>query len=590
MWGEVAVDETLSRAEAEQVLRRLVERLRPFRGRIAVAGLVIATQVGAILAGPAIVRYGIDEGMLKGDEAALTRAVVAFLVVAFAGFALGRAAILLVARIGEAFLRDLRVGAFRHLMHLSMPFFEREKTGRLVTRLTSDIDALQELLSQGLVLLVMNVLLFVGAVITVFLMSWQLALAALVVVPPVYVGSRWFRRRANPAYIHVRDSIASNLSTLQESLAGVRIVQAFNRQGAATERFRETNEAQYSAELETVRISSLYFPVVELTGAWGIAAIIGVGGWLETEGIVTVGTIAAFVLYLTNLFEPIQQLSQLYNVVQAAGAALQKLFGLLDTRPSVPERAGAVDLVPGVIDVDDVTFAYEDEPVLRDVSLTIAPGERIALVGPTGAGKSTLAKLIARFYDPASGAVSIGGVDLRDVTLASLREHVVVVPQEGFMFAGTLRDNMRVGRADATDDEMWSAIASLDLDDQFAAFPDGLDTEVRERGSRLSAGERQLVSLVRAALADPEILVLDEATSNLDPGTEHMVERALERLMAGRTVVVIAHRLSTASRADRVAVIDVGRLVELGTHDDLVAAGGRYSALYASWTAHHPAA
>jgi ATP-binding cassette subfamily B protein len=339
-----------------------------------------------------------------------------------------------------------------------------------------------------------------------------------------------------------------------------------------------------------VRISSLYFPVVELTGAWGIAAIIGIGGWLETEGIVTVGTIAAFVLYLTNLFEPIQQLSQLYNVVQAAGAALQKLFGLLDTRPSVPERAGAVDLVPGVIDVDDVTFAYEDEPVLRDVSLTIAPGERIALVGPTGAGKSTLAKLIARFYDPASGAVSIGGVDLRDVTLASLREHVVVVPQEGFMFAGTLRDNMRVGRADATDDEMWSAIASLDLDDQFAAFPDGLDTEVRERGSRLSAGERQLVSLVRAALADPEILVLDEATSNLDPGTEHMVERALERLMAGRTVVVIAHRLSTASRADRIAVIDVGRLVELGTHDDLVAAGGRYSALYASWTAHHPAA
>jgi ATP-binding cassette subfamily B protein len=256
----------------------------------------------------------------------------------------------------------------------------------------------------------------------------------------------------------------------------------------------------------------------------------------------------------------------------------------------VPERAGAVDLVPGAIEVDDVTFAYEDEPVLRAVSLTITPGERIALVGPTGAGKSTLAKLIARFYDPGSGAVSIGGVDLRDVTLASLREHVVVVPQEGFMFAGTLRDNMRVGRADATDDEMWSAIASLDLGEQFAAFPDGLDTEVRERGSRLSAGERQLVSLVRAALADPEILVLDEATSNLDPGTEHMVERALERLMGDRTVVVIAHRLSTASRADRVAVVDVGRLVELGTHDELVAAGGRYSALYASWMAHHPAA
>ncbi len=589
MWGEVAVEETLTRTEAGQVVRRLIRRLRPWWGKSVIAGLLIAAHVAAVLAGPTFIRYGIDSGLIGGDRGALNRAVLGLAISAVVAFYFSRRAILAVARIGEAFLRDLRTGAFRHLMGLSMPFFEREKTGRLVTRLTSDIDALQELLSAGLVLFVTNVLLFTGAVIIVLIMSWQLALACFVIVPPVFFASRWFRRRANPAYLEVRDRIATNLTNLQENLAGVRVVQAFRREDTMVERFRGSNEAQYHAELETVRISSLYFPVIELSGVMGIAVVIGVGGWLSVEGVVTVGIVSAFVLYLTNLFEPIQQLSQLYNVVQSAGAALQKIFGLLDTAPTVAERPGAVDLEPGSIDIDDVTFAYGAEPVLADVTLRIDAGERVALVGPTGAGKSTLAKLIARFYDPQSGAVRIGGIDLRDVRVDSLREHLVVVPQEGFMFAGTLRDNMIVGRADASDDDLRAAIASLELTDRFAVFPEGLDTEVRERGSRLSAGERQLVSLVRAALADPEILVLDEATSNLDPGTEQTVERALERLMAGRTSVVIAHRLSTASRADRVAVIDEGRLVELGTHDQLVDAGGRYAALYSSWTAHHAA-
>ncbi len=507
---------------------------------------------------------------------------------AIAAVFLGRLAILLVARVGEAFLRELRKRLFHHLMSLSLDFYEREKTGKIVARMTSDIDSMQELISQGLVLFVQNIFLFCGAVVVIVLMSWQLALGVLIIVPPVYFASRWFRRVSNKAYLEVRDRIATNLTTLQESLEGVRVVQAFGRERSFTSRFSRTNEDQYEANLETVRISSKYFPVVEFAGVAGTAVIIGYGGYLSSIDVVTVGTVAAFVLYLNNLFEPVQQLSQLYNTVQSAGAALQKIFGVLDTKASVAERPGAVDLPrPGRIDVEHVTFAYGEDPVLHDVSLTIHAGERVALVGPTGAGKSTLAKLIARFYDPTEGEVLIDGIDLRNATLSSLRKRIVVVPQEGFLFAGTLRDNVRVGRPEATDDEVDAALVALGLFDRFHAFPDGLATEVRERGSRLSAGERQLVSLARAALADPSILVLDEATSNLDPGTEHQVEAALERLMAGRTVVVVAHRLSTAARADRIAVVYDGHLSELGTHDELVALDGHYASLYRSWMAHH---
>jgi ATP-binding cassette subfamily B protein len=587
-FGDSVPEETLTREQAERVLRRLAGMLRPHTAGIAFATVLVILQVGALLAGPALVRHGIDAGLRPGDAGALNLAVVLYLAMAFTGLFLGRAVILTVARVGERFLQELRGRVFRHLMSLSMDFFEREKTGRLVARMTSDIDALSELVQHGLVLFVQNTLLFAGATIVIFTMSWQLALAVLLIVPPVYVASRWFRRVSNRAYLDVRDRIATNLSTLQESLEGVRVVQAFARERSFTSRFSHTNEAQYEANLVTVRISARYFPIVEYAGVAGTAVIIGIGGWLAGHDAVSVGTVAAFVLYLNNLFEPVQQLSQLYNTVQSSGAALNKLFTLLDTQPSVRERPGAVDVPDGgAIDVDRVTFAYVDEPVLHDVTLHIAAGERVALVGPTGAGKSTLAKLVARFYDPTQGRVSIGGVDLRDVTLASLRRHLCVVPQEGYVFAGTLRENVRVGRADATDAEVDAALLALGILERFQAFPDGLDTEVREGGARLSAGERQLVSIGRAALADPAILVLDEATSNLDPGTEHAVEQSLERLMEGRTVVVVAHRLSTAARADRIAVIDDGRLAELGAHAELLALGGRYAALYRSWAAHH---
>ena len=340
-----------------------------------------------------------------------------------------------------------------------------------------------------------------------------------------------------------------------------------------------------------MRISVWYFGLVEWVGVFAIALIVGVGGWLSHQGSITVGTVAAFVLLLANLFEPVQQLSQLYNTVQSAAASLHKLYALIDAEPDVAEHPKPVVLPPrGTLTAHDLTFRYDgaERAALTHVSISVAPGERVALVGPTGAGKSTLAKLLSRLYDPTEGYVTFGDIDLRLASMASLRERVVVVPQEGFLFGGTIRDNIRVARPGATDDEVAQALDRIGALERFEEFADGLETEVRERGSRLSAGERQLISLARAALVDPAVLVLDEATSNLDPGTEVVVERALEHLMTGRSVIVVAHRLSTVRRADRIAVVDHAKLVELGTHDELVALGGRYAALADAWARSQP--
>jgi ATP-binding cassette subfamily B protein len=582
-----AADVDLSGRDKRHIVRRTWRLLRPHRRGLAAIAVLVTLQAGGMVAGPALVRYGIDDGVSAGDLGALDRAAALFVSAAVLAYVSGRLAIRAVARVGEAFLLDLRRRVFSHQLSLSMDFFDRNRTGTLVARMTADVEALQELVGQGLTMFVVNSLLLSGAVVVMIGMSWQLALGTLVVAPMVARATIRFRRDSNAAYLQLRESVGTNLSRIQEGLAGVRVVQAFNQEGAVVDGFDTTNEQLFGAHMRTERIAARYFPRIELAQGISIAVILGLGGHLSTRGTVTVGTVAAFVLYLQNLFEPIQQLSQLFNQLQASAASLHKLYGLLDEQPAVAERPGAIDLPErGTLEVDRVSFAYgSGPPVLRDVTLAVEPGERLALVGPTGAGKSTLAKLMARGYDPTSGTVTYGSVALRDGTLRSLRRRIVVVPQEGFLFSGTIRDNLLVGRPDATDEDVVSAIDVLGLRPRFDAFPGGLDAEVRERGANLSAGERQLVSLVRAGLADPGVLVLDEATSSLDPGTELAVEAALERLMVGRTVVLIAHRLSTAARADRVAVVSGGRLVEHGTHAELVARGGAYAGLFASWSA-----
>lgn len=591
MWAGHAVgeDERLDRREARRVLRRALRLLSPYRREAIVAALTMVGFTAATVAGPAMIRYGVDHGLRPHHHspAALNRAAIGYALVAITALVLSRAQLLVVTRVGEKFLRDLRVRVFDHILQMSMAFFDTEQTGRLVARMTSDIDSLQELIQLGLVAFVTNFLLFALTLTLMVVLSPLLTAVCLVALPIVLLASLKFQRTSNRAYLLVRDRIGQTLSTFQEGISGVRVIQAFAREDVEVRRFSRANRAQLDANVHAVKVSALYFPVVELAGIATTAVIVGVGGALYHRGDVTLGTIVAFVLLLANVFEPVQQLSQLFNMLQSSGAALAKLFGLLDTPSPLQERPSAIDLPEeGALDARSIAFTYDGtNPVLTGVSLHVSPGERLALVGPTGAGKSTLAKLLARLYDPTAGTITYAGVDLRDATFRSLRERIVVVPQEGHLFQGSIADNVRIGRPGASTEDVAVALHLIGAYERFARLPEGLETEVRERGSRLSAGERQLVSLARAALANPQVLVLDEATSNLDPGTEAAVELAMTALMEGRTSIVIAHRLSTAERADRVAVVDAGGVVELGTHTELVGAGGRYAALYESWAA-----
>ena len=581
----VDAGDRLSRRQAGRVLRRAAARLVPYRRLVAGASVLVVVSTAAVLAGPLLVRYGIDHGIRPGDTAALDRSVIAYVAVALAAYVASRLQVLLVSRAGEGFLRDLREGVFEHLVGLSMPFFDREKAGVVVARMTADIDSLQELVQMGLIQMVSSCLLIVGSLVVLAAVSPTLLAVCLVPLPLVVAASVKFQRDSNDAYLAVRDRIGLTLSALQEGISGVRVIQAYGRESFETERFARRNRCLYDAHMRSVRVQAWYLPVIEGASLVCTALVVGMGGRMVADGRLTVGTVAFFVLTLSNLFEPVQQLSQLFNTVQSSGASLRKLFDLLDTEPDLAEPDQPIALAEcGALVVDGVGFAYPGgEEVLSGVSLTLGAGEKLALVGPTGAGKSTLAKLMARLYDPTVGSVSFDGTDLRLASGTDLRRRITVVPQEGFLFAGTIRDNVRIGRPDATDAEVDAALDRLGVLDRFAGLPDGLDTEVNERGSRLSAGERQLISLARAALADPAVLVLDEVTSSLDPGTEVLVDEALTRLFEGRSVVVIAHRLSTAARSDRVGVVAEGRLVEIGPHAELVAAGGRYAELYRNW-------
>ena len=583
--GAVNADDKLDRKAANKVLRRASLMLKPYQREVRAAVALVIVSTLAILAGPFLLKFGIDRGIVPKNGRMLNLAVAAYVVVAICSYLATRAQVLLVSKAGEGFLRDLRTRVFDHLLRLSMPFYDKEKAGVVVSRMTSDVDSLQELVQQGLLQLASSLLLIVGSIIVLAIVSWELLLVCLIPVPFVVLASMKFQRDSNAAYLTVRDRIGLTLSSLQEGISGVRVIQAYGREDLEVKRFADRNRSLYRAHMKSVWVQAWYLPVIEGSAIFCTALVIGIGGQMVFAETATVGTVAFFVLTLSNLFEPMNQLSQLFNTVQSSGAALSKLFELLDTEVDLSEASDAVALPQrGDLRVEGLSFAYAGgEPVLRDVDLVLVAGEKLALVGPTGAGKSTLAKIMARLYDPTSGRVTYGGIDLRQAQLRSLRTTITVVPQEGYLFAGTIVDNIRIGRPDASDDDVRDSLASLDLLDRFEALPEGLSTQVHERGSRLSAGERQLVSLARAALADPGVLVLDEATSSLDPGTEVLVERALERLMAGRSVIVIAHRLSTAERADRVGVVAAGGLVELGTHADLVALDGHYAGLYRNW-------
>jgi ATP-binding cassette, subfamily B, bacterial len=588
MWssGGVSDEDRLSRAQAKTIVGRVFKMAAPFRKTMWMAFACVCVTTVCALAGPVLVKHGIDAGIRANDVGELNLSVALYLMVACLAYVFGRMQFLYLNRTGESFLRVLRLAVFRQMQRQSMAFYDRNKAGVLVARMTADIESMAELVQWGLLQFIAAGMLLVFAFFVLLTLSWQLTIVALLVMPLLIAASIKFQRDSNKAYLTVRERVGANLSALQEGITTVRVIQAYAQEEETIEKFTKSNRELFQSHERSVRISTWYFALIEFGGVFASALMIGIGGWLVHRGDVTLGTVVAFTLLLSSLFDPVQQLSQLYNTVQSAGAALNKLFQILDAKPEVDEHPAAVALPEaGELRVDGVTFNYAGavNPALNNVSITVGVGEKLALVGPTGAGKSTLAKLMARLYDPQSGVVSYGGVNLTMATMDSLRKRIVVVPQEGFLFNGTIRDNLRIARSDATDEQIDAAVAAIGATEHFATLPDELDTEVRERGSRLSAGERQLVALARAALVDPRVLVLDEATSNLDPGTEAEVEQALERMMAGRTVIVVAHRLSTVKRADHIAVIDAAGIAEYGTHDQLVALNGRYGALANAW-------
>jgi ATP-binding cassette subfamily B protein len=488
--------------------------------------------------------------------------------------------------VGERILADLRIRLFRHLQRLSLGFYERTRAGVIISRLTNDVEAIDQLVTDGVTSLVQNSLTLLGTAILLFILDWRLALATLAVIPLMSIATVLFRVRSTRAYRAVRERLGLVTATLAEDIAGMRVVQAFTREDATTRNFKEVTERYRDSNMETVVLNGLYFPFVDLLSSIALAVVLGYGGHLYFNGDVTLGTLFAFMLYVQNFFDPVQQLSQLYNTFLSATAALDKIMDVMEEEPEVLDRAGAQPLpeVEGDVRFEGVRFSYsKGGEVLHGLDLDVPAGTTVALVGHTGAGKSTIAKLLARFYDPTEGRITIDGNDLRDVTQASLRHQLGIVPQEGFLFAGTVTDNIKFGRPDATSQQVVRAAQTVGAHDFILRLEDGYETQLQERGSRLSLGQRQLIAVARALLADPHILILDEATSSVDIGTERKIEQALRILLAGRTAFIIAHRLSTIRDADLIVVLEHGQIIEQGNHDELLAKRGLYTSLYGDW-------
>ena len=577
----------MERVPADIAWRHTRELVRPVRRYYLGAALAVVTATLITLAGPALVRYAVDAGIRKHDRSPLDLAAIAFLGLALARPLVVRAQILLAATAGERFLGALRTAAFDKLQALPLGFFERERSGVLVSRLTSDVQALTEFVREALVEVAGSALQIALTVTALLILSPRLAAVSLVALPILIVASWSFHHGAGRAYNAIRDRVAETLTALQEGFAGVRVVQAFRRERQTLDRYKPRSHAQIGAWRQASFVNVRLFPVIALAQTAALIAVLLVAASMYRAGDISEGTIAAFVLYLIQLFDPVARLSEWLGDFRQGLAALAKVAGLLEAPTSIVEKRDAIELPPeGVLAFCEVTFGYDPaRPVVRGVTLEIEPGEHVALVGATGAGKSTLSKLLTRQYDPSDGRIELGSVDLRDAKLESLHRRVVLLPQEGHLFSGSIADNVRLARPEASDEEVAAALERIGALERFASLPNGLETDVQTRGLRLSAGERQLVGLARVALMEPAVIVLDEATSSLDPGTEAAVERALAAVAEGRTMITIAHRLSTAERADRVAVLERGRLVEVASHSELVKQGERYARLWESWQA-----
>ena len=548
----------------------------------AAAGLTAAAQAGGWL----LVKDAVDNGMRAGDERRLWIDVAVYVAINAIAWALGSYVVRGLAAVGQGIVLELRRHLFGHLTTLSLRYFSQTKAGWIIARLTSDIDALSDVLSEGLKTLIANTLTFMVAIVALFAVDWRLALVALLVMPPALLFSRWFQVRSAVAFGEVRNRIAAVTAQMAESLAGMAVIQAFNREDQFRESFRDLNEQNQKAGIHAQTIWAVFFPAIEWLGVLATGAVLWVGTDLVHDGSATLGTVIAFIGLLGLLFQPLQELSELYGQVQSAAAAMVKIAGILDTETDIASKPDAEPMprIDGRIDLDGVTFAYGKEPVLHALDVHVPAGACLALVGESGGGKSTTAKLIARFYDPADGVVRVDGHDLREVELASYRRQLGVVLQDPFLFSGTIADNIRFARPEATDAEVEEVARSIGVDAVAARLDGGLQHVVREGGSGLSAGERQLISIARALLADPRILILDEATSNIDRPTERLIEGALDRLLRGRTSLIIAHRLSTVRRADEILVLDHGRVVERGTYDRLMATEGPFRRLAAELT------